>query len=39
MGEEVGDAELPRFADIEAAMEREFAQFAQDSETSDAAHG
>ena len=39
MGEEIGDAELPRFAEIEAAMEREFAQFTHGSETSDAAHG
>ena len=39
MGEEIGDGELPRFAEIEAAMEREFAQLTHESETSDAAHG
>jgi V/A-type H+-transporting ATPase subunit A len=39
MGEEIGDDELPRFAEIEAAMEREFAQLTHESETSDAAHG
>jgi V/A-type H+-transporting ATPase subunit A len=39
MGEEIGDGDLPRFAQIEAAMEREFAQLAHDTETADAAHG
>jgi hypothetical protein len=39
MGEEIGDGELPRFTEIEAAMEREFAQLTLESETSDAAHG
>jgi hypothetical protein len=39
MGEEIRDSELPRLAEIEAAMEREFAQLTHDSETSDAAHG
>ncbi len=39
MGEEIGDDELSRFAEIEAAMEREFAELTHDSETSDAAHG
>jgi len=39
MGEEIGDGELPRFAEIEAAMEREFAELTHASEASDAAHG
>ncbi len=39
MGEEIGDGELPRVAEIEAAMEREFAELIHESETSDAAHG
>jgi len=39
MGEEIGDGELPRFAEIEAAMDREFAELTHASETSDAAHG
>jgi V/A-type H+-transporting ATPase subunit A len=39
MGEEIRDSELPRLAEIEATMEREFAQLTHDSETSDAAHG
>jgi V/A-type H+-transporting ATPase subunit A len=39
MGEDIGDGELDRFAALQAAMEREFADFAPTSETSDAAHG
>ena len=39
MGEEIRDSELPRFAAIEAAMEREFAELIHASEGSDAAHG
>ena len=39
MGEEIRDSELPRFAELEAAMEREFADMARASEGSDAAHG
>jgi V/A-type H+-transporting ATPase subunit A len=39
MGEEIGDGELARLAEIEAAMEREFAELIHESETSDAAHG
>jgi hypothetical protein len=39
MGEEIGDQELPRFAEIEAAMEREFAELTHAGEASDAAHG
>jgi V/A-type H+-transporting ATPase subunit A len=46
MGEEIGDDELPRFAELEARMERDFAQLAAPSadaapsqESSDAAHG
>ena len=39
MGEEIGDDELARFTDIEAAMEREFAALTHESETGDAAHG
>jgi len=39
MGEEIGDGELPRFAEIEAGMEREFAELTHASEASNAAHG
>ena len=39
MGEEIGDGELPRFAELEAAMEREFATLTHDREGSDAPHG
>ena len=39
MGEEIGDGELPRFAELQAAMEREFAELTQRTEGSDAAHG
>ncbi len=39
MGEEIRDTELPRFAEIEAAMEREFGELTRGSEASDAAHG
>jgi V/A-type H+-transporting ATPase subunit A len=39
MGEEIRDSELPRFAEIEAAMEREFGELTHEGETSDAAHG
>ena len=39
MGEEIGDEELPRFAELQAAMEREFAAMMQPGEGGDAAHG
>jgi len=39
MGEEIRDTELPRFLELQAAMESEFAQMTQESEGSDAAHG
>jgi V/A-type H+-transporting ATPase subunit A len=39
MGEEIGDGELPRFATLQAEMEREFAELTHTGETSDAAHG
>jgi V/A-type H+-transporting ATPase subunit A len=39
MGEEIADDELPRLAELEARIEREFAQLAPATEASDAAHG
>jgi hypothetical protein len=39
MGEEIRDSELPRFTQLQASMESEFAELAQKSEGSDAAHG
>jgi V/A-type H+-transporting ATPase subunit A len=39
MGEEIGDAELARFALLQADMEREFAAMNHAPEDSDAAHG
>ena len=42
MGEEIADHELPRLAELEARMEREFAQITpapQPTDTGDAAHG
>ena len=39
MGEEIRDDELARLADLQAAMEREFAALAHAREGSDAAHG
>jgi len=39
MGEEIRDSELPRFAEIEAAMEREFGELTHEGEASDAAQG
>ncbi len=42
MGEDIADHELPRFAELEARMEREFAQIAKPPDTldtHDAAHG
>jgi hypothetical protein len=48
MGEEIGDDQLPRFDELAARMEREFAQLTAaapgatpilETETSDAAHG
>ena len=42
MGEEIGDDALPRFAELEARMEREFAQITAAStarDTPDASHG
>jgi V/A-type H+-transporting ATPase subunit A len=39
MGEEIGDADLPRFAELQAAMEREFAELMPATQGSDAPHG
>jgi V/A-type H+-transporting ATPase subunit A len=39
MGEEIGDDQLPRLAELEARVEREFAQLAPAMEARDAAHG
>jgi V/A-type H+-transporting ATPase subunit A len=39
MGEEIGNGELPRFAELQAAIEREFAELAHPAEGADAAHG
>jgi V/A-type H+-transporting ATPase subunit A len=39
MGEEIGDGEIARFAALQAAMEREFAELTHENEGSDAAHG
>ena len=39
MGEDVGDNELGRLAELEARVEHEFAQLAPAREASDAAHG
>jgi V/A-type H+-transporting ATPase subunit A len=39
MGEDVGNGELERCAQIAAAMERQFAQLARAAEGADAAHG
>jgi len=39
MGEEIGDDQLPRLAELEARVEREFAQLAPATEAHDAAHG
>jgi len=39
MGEEIGDRELGRFDELQARVEREFAQLVPTAETSDAAHG
>jgi V/A-type H+-transporting ATPase subunit A len=39
MGEEIADHELPRLAELEARIEREFAQLTPATEVSDAAHG
>jgi V/A-type H+/Na+-transporting ATPase subunit A len=39
MGEDIGDNELERLAELEARVEREFAQLAPAREASDAAHG
>jgi len=39
MGEEIADHELPRFAELEARLEREIAQITSARETRDAAHG
>ncbi len=38
MGEEIGDQELPRFADLQAQVEREFAEFNQKCVTGDETH-
>jgi len=39
MGEDIGDSELERLVELEARVEREFAQIAPAREASDAAHG
>jgi V/A-type H+-transporting ATPase subunit A len=39
MGEDIGDSQLERFAELEARVEREFAQLAPATEARDAAHG
>ena len=39
MGEEIGDDDLPRFGDVEKAMESEFAGLAKATEGPDASHG
>jgi V/A-type H+-transporting ATPase subunit A len=39
MGEDIGNDALPRFAELQAAVEREFAALAREKEGSDAAHG
>lgn len=39
MGEDIGDGEVARIGELEAAMEREFAALASHDEKSDAAHG
>ena len=39
MGEEIADHELPRFDELQARMEREFAQLTPDPEDRDATHG
>jgi V/A-type H+-transporting ATPase subunit A len=39
MGEDIADDELPRFAELEAAIDREFAAVIHDAEDGHAAHG
>jgi len=39
MGEEIADHELPRLAELQARLEREFALFTSATESRDAAHG
>jgi V/A-type H+/Na+-transporting ATPase subunit A len=39
MGEEIADHELPRLAELQARMERDFAQFTAATESRDATHG
>ena len=39
MGEDIADAELPRLAELQARMEREFSQLTPTLERHDAAHG
>jgi len=39
MGEEIADHELPRFDELQARMEREFAQLTPEPEDRDATHG
>ena len=39
MGEEIGDAELARFAALEADLDREFAELIHASEAGNATHG
>jgi V/A-type H+/Na+-transporting ATPase subunit A len=38
MGEDIGDSDLPRFAELQAAMEREFAALMRTAEGADATH-
>ncbi len=39
MGEEIGDGELPKFAELQARLERDFAHITTPQEAPDAAHG
>ena len=39
MGEDIGNTELGRFAELQSIVEREFAGLAPEQEGSDAAHG
>jgi V/A-type H+-transporting ATPase subunit A len=39
MGEDIADHELPRLAELQARMERDFAQLMPATESRDAAHG
>jgi V/A-type H+-transporting ATPase subunit A len=39
MGEEIGDGDLPKFAELQARLERDFAHITTPQEAPDAAHG